>query len=390
MSAQWFDLGLRLHAAHTGTPARRLAASPIVTPHAPLAIRGTATKGTVSLSVNNGHGTDEHATGTTDALALLATHGLSITRPEPVTLVTDRPGPTLAALRAVANGWQDGHPHAEAAAHITWTLNRADYPHARSVVDVLAACRARYALGLTPKAERDATVWRKWLGVPDDSLAGVLTLLAHVTEGDPLEGLAPLAEDDTYTWTRAATDYTEGRDWRVPETTARAALGLRSRCDAADLYAAALLGDPLHRRAGVHSGHVTVGTASAVEGKRKTLTVTSDRLDSRLRPGEAIRGRAGGATSQALAFSGTVRESDVHDGQLVTLIDGVTGHAPTAGGRVSVHTAPPNEHAQRHGRGSIGRLYATRRSWLATGRQPIPTRRDVPLDVLVAAATDEN
>lgn len=174
-----------------------------------------------------------------------------------------------------------------------------------------------------------------------------------------------------------------------PETIARAALGLRSLCDATDLHAAALLGDPLHRRAAVHSGHVTVGTSTAVEGKRKCLTLTSDRLDSRLRAGEAVQGRVGGPLSNEPVFTGTVRESEVEGGRLAVLIDGVTGAGPKAGETVSVHQAPPNAHAQRRGRGSIGRLYATRRSWLATGRAPQPTRRDVPLDVLVAAADND-
>lgn len=389
MSAQWFDLGLRLHAAHTATPAPRLAGSPIVSPHAPLAIRGEAGKGTVTVTAATGDGAEEHATGRADVLALLAAHGMSITRPEPVTLVTDRPGPTLAALRAVSLEWRDGDPHPEVAAHIAWNLNRADFPHAPAVVDVLAACRTRYALGQAPKAERDPATWRRWFHVPGDTLASTLTLLGHATEGEPLAGLIPLAEDDTYTWTRAATDYSEGRDWRTAESIARAALGLRSRCDAADLYAAALMGDPLHRLAGVHSGHVTVGTASAIEGARKTLTVTSDRLDSRLRAGDSVHGRNGGARSQEPVFTGTVRESTVCAGQLVVLIDGVTGHRPVPGAQVAVHAAPPNVHRQRSGRGSMGRLYATRRSWLTTGRQPTPTRRDVPLDVLVAAATDD-
>lgn len=391
MSTEWFDLGLRMHAAASRAPAPRLAGSPIVTPHEPVAVRGAVTKGNPTLTVATREGTHESATGPDEALALLAALGVVITRPEPVTFVTDHRAATLAALRAVMEGWHDGQPHPEVAAHLAWTLDRADLPHGRALVDVLTLCRTRYALGVAPRAERAMSIWRDWLDVPDDSLAGVLDLLDRATTGDPLDGLAPLREDDLYTWTRAANDYSDGRDWRAPETVARAALGLRSRCDSADLYAAALLGDPMHRRAAVHSGHVTVGTASDVTGRRKTLTLTSDRLDSRLRPGEAVRGRVGGPTSQRPTFSGTVRHSGVEDGQLMVLIDGVTGEgSPHAGARVSVHTAPPNEHSQRRTRGAVGRLYATRRSWLATGRTPYPTRRDVPLDVLVAAAASED
>lgn len=385
MTSAWFDLGLRLHAAHTRVPAARLAGAPIVTPHDPVAVRGSLSKGEPTLTIATRDRNDS-VTGAAEGLALLASFGFSITRPDPVTVVTDQHAPTIRALQAVVAGWSEGNPHAEAAAHVVWTLNRSDFPHAPALVDVLALCRTRYALGIAPEGERDAAVWRDWLDVPDDGLTGVLDLLDRATSGDPLDGLQPLAEDDAYTWARAATEYTEGRDWRSPESIARAALGLRSLCDATDLHATALLGDPLHRRAAVHSGHVTVGTSTAVEGRRKGLTLTSERLGSRLRAGEAVQGRVGGPMSTEPVFTGTVRESGVEDGRLVVLIDGVTGAAPGAGETISVHQAPPNAHAQRRGRGSIGRLYATRRSWLATGRAPKATRREVPLDVLVAAA----
>lgn len=71
---------------------------------------------------------------------------------------------------------------------------------------------------------------------------------------------------------------------------------------------------------------------------------------------------------------------------LVVVLDGVTGPGPQGGDVTTLHTAPPSEHMQRHGRGAVGRLYGSCRSWLATGRTPTPTRREVPLDVLVAGA----
>jgi len=42
----------------------------------------------------------------------------------------------------------------------------------------------------------------------------------------------------------------------------------------------------------------------------------------------------------------------------------------------------------RHGRSRYRRLYAARRSWLTTGRTPTPSRRPVPLEVLIAGADE--
>jgi hypothetical protein len=41
---------------------------------------------------------------------------------------------------------------------------------------------------------------------------------------------------------------------------------------------------------------------------------------------------------------------------------------------------------QRSNRQELHRRYAARRSWLSGGAPPTPRRRDVPLDVVIAAA----
>ena len=106
----------------------------------------------------------------------------------------------------------------------------------------------------------------------------------------PLPCLDVLAEDDVWSYGPAQSEHSDGLDWRRPDSTSRAALGLRSRCDAADLYAAALLTDPIYRRRAVHTGHVVTGTAKPLGDKLKRVEVTCTRLDSRLRPGNALTG----------------------------------------------------------------------------------------------------
>ena len=111
----------------------------------------------------------------------------------------------------------------------------------------MSACRTRWVSGETPDREAHPATWRTWLDVPDDTLTGVLRVHELLTTGQPLTFLRTLAEDDLYAYTTAQSEHGDGFDWRRPDTPSRAALGLRARCDAADLYAAALLTDPLYR-----------------------------------------------------------------------------------------------------------------------------------------------
>ena len=105
---------------------------------------------------------------------------------------------------------------------------------------------------------------------------------------------------------------TEGRSWDRPENLQLAAARLASRCDAADLYAAALLADPLWRARGVHNGYVLTGdvvTGAGAAGNR--VVVAAPRLDTRLKTGAAVIGWPGGPMGDMPAagenrFSGEV------------------------------------------------------------------------------------
>ena len=121
--------------------------------------------------------------------------------------------------------------------------DRADYPAGRAVVDTLSAARTRWTLGTAPAAENHPGPWRAWLGIPDDSVTGLLDLHALLTVGPPLPWLDVLAEDDVWSYGPAQSEHSDGLDWRRPDSTSRAALGLRSRCDAARVRAAARAGD---------------------------------------------------------------------------------------------------------------------------------------------------
>ncbi len=384
MTAEWFDLGQRLRAATSGHPVPRLMHAPVASVLHPVAVRARRRGDQITVTAAAPGQRPATATGHA-ALDLLGALGVTLAAPSPATLVTDDPA-TLGSLYRLALTAAPDSDADTVAAHIAWWRDRADYPAGRAVVDTLSACRTRWTLGTDPAAEHHPGPWRSWLGIPDDSVTGLLDLHTLLTAGPPLPWLDVLAEDDVWSYGPAQSEHSDGLDWRRPDSTSRAALGLRSRCDAADLYAAALLTDPIYRRRAVHTGHVVTGTAKPLGDKLKRVEVTCTRLDSRLRPGNALTGWVGGPATSAAPFTASVTAATVHAGHLILTLSGTTGAAPGDGDPVTLTTAPPNPHRQRAGRKTYRALYSARRSWLTTGRTPTATRRPVPLDVLVAGA----
>lgn len=385
MTVEWFDLGQRLYAARTGQPVARLAHAPVVAAHRPVAVRARRDGDQVSVTAAAVGVASTLATGPA-ALDLLGALGVTLAADTAATLVTDDPA-TLPLLYRLARTAQPDTDHDAVAAHIAWWRDRADFPGGRAVVETLDACRTRWLLGTAPDAERAPATWRRWLAVVDDSVTGLLDLHELLSDGEPLQWLDVLADDDEYAYGQAQTDHGDGYDWRRPDTTSRAALGLRSRCDASDLHAAALLTDPIYRRRAVHTGHVVTGTAHPLRDKLRRVEVTAARLDARIRPGNDVHGWSGPPASNGPAFSATIASASVHAGRLVLTLSGTTGTgAPSDGATVTLMPQPPSISRQRQGRRTYRALYSARRSWLTTGRTPTATRRPVPLDVLVAGA----
>jgi len=385
VTVEWFDLGQRLYAARTGQPVARLTHAPVVVVPHPVAVRARRDGDTVTVAATAPGITPASASGMA-ALDLLGTLGVTLTADSGATLVTDDPA-TLPLLHRLARTAPPDSDQDTVAAHIAWWRDRADFPGGRAVVDTLDACRARWMLGTAPDAERAPVTWRRWLGLTDDSVTGLLDLHDLLSDGEPLQWLDTLVADDEYAYGTAQSEHSDGFDWRRPDTTSRAAFGLRSRCDAADLLTAALLTDPLYRRRAVHSGHVVTGTAHPLRDKLRRVEVTSARLDARLRPGNDVTGWVGTPGTSGAPFSATVAAATVRAGHLVLTVSGTTGvGAPDDGATVTLIPAPPSTGMQGRGRRNYRALYAARRSWLTTGRTPTATRRPVPLDVLVAGA----
>src|SRR5712692_10933981 len=154
---------------------------------------------------------------------------------------------------------------------------------------------ARWVLGVPPDDERHLPVWRNWLGVADAGPHGLLELAAVASAGQTLSGLDTFAEDDQHSWGYFATRLSDPKlswDWRRRDNRREAALGLATRCDAAELYDSLRLGDPLVAMRESFSGTVVSGVVTAVPA-RGLIEVTLDHLACRLRENAAVEGFPG-------------------------------------------------------------------------------------------------
>ncbi|GAB4590108.1 hypothetical protein [Nocardia sp. IFM 10818] len=392
-SVELFDLAQRLYAERSHRPVRRLAYSVFTARPTTLAIRARLRKGRVEVTVAAVDGSAERATDR-DALALLAAHGATITAPAFTTLLTDDTA-TVAVLELLARRHaKDADETVRAAAALCgWWDERADHPGTAAVVQLVTASRATLMLGTAPAADANPAAWRRWLGVADPGCPGLHAWAGLLSTAPLLPRLEATHHDDQRSYDRARALAEAGGDWTRPDTPLSAALGLRSRCDAADIWEAALLDDPLWRQRAVFSGHVVSGTVESVgtPGARSVLTVTCDRIESRLREGSSVEGWTGALDSVPdRRFHAEVRATSIAPtGQLVLELTGVGGKAsPAIGDHVCLIPEPPNVHQQGAGRSTLFRRY-NRRSWLSTGQAPPPpSRREVPLALLIAAADD--
>lgn len=383
MSYELYDLGMRLAAARSGKPAARLTRAPLPPPSAPVAVRAALHNGLVTAAAAVPGVPEQQASGPA-ALGMLEAMGVQVTAPQWRTLVTqdDTTLPALAALAAANPGGR----HAAAAAHIGWWAARADFPGSTGVVPLLRACRERWVTGTAPAYEASARTWRAWLRVPGSSCTAMLAMLARVQAGTPLPLLSSIEEDTARSWEQAQSAFAAGAGWQRPDTAGRAAAGLWARNDAADLYAAALLWDPLYRRRAVHTGHVITGTARFPDPATKTFTVICDRADGRLREADEVTGWAGGlAVRPEQVFRGTVTAAEITSGTL-TLTVSCSRRRPGDRAQVTLHAADPYPKAMKSLRDHRERLYRAPGSWMAAARTPRPERRDVPLAVMIAAA----
>lgn len=387
MTVEFYDLAQRLAAEETGKPVLRVAQALFTLTAAALFVDvHTDDRGVTRATITPATGTPTTATGRT-VLNALSRSGAHMDPAEPPAQLVMADGATLAALASVARTHHnDADPAVRAASAVVgWWIDRAGYPGTNAVINLLAHSRQRFITGAPPEAERQASHWQSALAAP-----GLPQWAQRAGAGAPLDALAPIREDDAYSFVAACKRFDKGYSWTAPEPPPVAAMGLRARCDTADLWEAALLSDRLWRHRAVHTGHVTGGEVVATT--KATFTVSCRRLDARLRSGSDVLGWCGGLDShdRATHFYGDIHEASAHKGALLLTVARVAAEQrPPVGQWVSLMPAPPNPRTVSMGRSKYRRLQFRADSWIASGKTPGLRRRDVPLDVLCAAAETE-
>ena len=391
MSVALFDLGQRLRAATLARPVARSVFAPVLPPLEPVAI-AVACSGD-HIVVQTADALRTAVASGPEALSALADLGVSLGADLRTLVVPDRD--TLGQLLELARATDPASAEAGTAAIVAWWAQRADHPGTGAVLDLVTACAARWVLGVAPVHERDIAVWRQALAIADRGQRGLLELAAAVSRGTTLPGLEAVAEDDRASWdafVARTTDPKSRWDWRRRDSRREAALGLSSRCDTAELYESLRLGDPLVGTRESFGGTVVTGVVTAVPS-RSVVQVKLDQLSCRLREQTAVDGLAGyprdlpPALASDPLMRGRVAATRVTtDERLVITIGDAILRSARVGQRVTLRPRSIDPRQQRSGRQELHRRYAARRSWLSGGSPPAPRRRDVPLDVVIAAA----
>ncbi len=387
MTVEFYDLAQRLYAARSGRPVLRVADALVALSASAVFVEARRDGDTLTATVAAAASSARTVTGGAGILSALHGAGARFGLESPCQVVV-ADAAVVSLLAGVARRLAgDSDPVvAEASAVIGWWADRLGYPGSGAVVDALAQSRQRFVTAGLPTDERSGTYWRKVFGV-GAGVAGLDGWARAVTAGTLAEGLAAMAEDDAYSYSMAGQAFGKGQDWTAPDGAPRAALGLRRRCDAAELFESILLEDRLWRHRAVHTGNVSGGIVDW--GDRTRFSVQCSRMDSRLREGTAVRGWAGGIDSygRAMTFVGEVITAEAVDGALVLTVAGVRADSrPPVGGWVSLMPAAPNVSRVRSSLFTYRRLLTGGGSWIASGKPPTRARRDVPLDVLIAAA----
>jgi hypothetical protein len=398
VSAALFDLALRVAARDHGGPVPRLLHNPAPARLVMVAVAARRAGKSVRVEAVGPDGRSQSGSGAAGlaAIARAAGCGGGDLGSGPTALVDT--AATLRALAGLAVAYADparcaGIDVAAGSALAGWWVERGAHPGTTAVADVLAVSRQRFMLGVVAGADH-RQAWRRALAVAG-GLGGLHIWHRAVTGGPVLSGLDATREDDDWLLEVHQDALTARRSWDRPESLHGAAARLATRCDAADLYGAALLADPLWRARGVHTGFVCHGEAIIGAGQQGSrVVVRAERLDTRLKAGTAVIGWPGepmAAMPHAEnRFSGEVYATAVDDGALTVTIGGVrrTGYRPAAGETLTVIPAPPSVSTIRSRRTAVARLYKRRFSWLSQGATPSAARRGVPLAVMIAAAED--
>ncbi|MGH9068529.1 MAG: hypothetical protein ACRD0J_13735 [Acidimicrobiales bacterium] len=309
----------------------------------------------------------------------------------PTLVVADRA--SLNRLAAAARALKDDDARIAVSSVVDWWQQRAEHPGSPSVVILTEAASARYALA-DPDSEHSIGPWLAAFGITHGGPQGLLDLAEIVLAGESAQVDAREAMD-SWKWVRRALD--AGWGPRRGDTPVGAAIGLRSRCDAADRHAWELLSDPAWRAREHWSGVVVGGRVAGRPPGQVVVAVAQ----------AACRHRVGSDVRVTFVSPGSRRETVLVDAEVADLAHSPDGssvlvlapHLPRRGrdelDRVrtgwfaTVIPKAPDQSMAIRSRINLAKRYKTG-NWVVKPKaaRPPALHRDVPLDVLVAAATD--
>ena len=390
MSVEIYDLAQRLRAALEHAPVPRAVYAPCLPPVDPVAVVLERVGREPVLHAASAAG---EATGAGSG-ALGALRALGVTLGDSFRTLVVPDVDTLAALARLARDSPVDDEHAEQAAVVAWWDQRGDHPGSSAVLFVADACARRWVLGTAPAAERLTVTWSSWLGVTSSGPCALLELAERVAAGPSLPGLDEVAGADERSWSYHRERLSRGWDWRRPDSRVEAALGLASRADAAELYESLRLHDPLVALREAQVGNVITGRVVQAT-KRGPLVIESSQRVCRLRADTEVQGWVGTPVdapgTDRPRVTGVLAAVTVSAAQTLTLTlrtAATRNGSITVGDPMTLRSKAAEPHQQRHGRGNLGGRYRSPHNWLATATPPEPRRREVPLDIVIAAADD--
>ncbi|MGB5952455.1 MAG: hypothetical protein WBG57_08095, partial [Ornithinimicrobium sp.] len=374
----------RLHAAATQMPVPVAAYAPVLPPTFPVTITPLDDE---SLTVRYA------GCETTVAHEHLVDHlqqvGVAERGEAHQSLIVDTPS-TLGLLGSLARSSSNN----SAASVLDWWLQRAEHPGSGACYVATDTAPLRWVTGQSPTEERDPITWATWLQLPQDlSLAHTCEAIVRLTaEPHTLDGLLECHSADSYAWKYLLKRNPSHR--RSTDTRRDAAMGLTTRNHAAEYYTSLRMADPLAAQTALREGHLVHATVQP-SSDRKTLHLLTESAVSRFRVGAEVQGWRGtieDATSQLSLRSGIISTINVTtDARLaITIEDTVHLGNPAPGSPLTLRPRSTDAHQQGRLRIRYNARLRDQRNWVSRTSAPPTRRRTVPLDVVVAAAADQD
>ena len=385
-SAASIEQLMRARAAARERIVPRTAYAPALTPTRPLAIAFDEASETFTVGDEENVATAKVA----DLLDLLADLGATFKADEYRSLlIADQT--TARALRTIAATCRKHH---EAGLMLDWWMQRLDHPGTGATYVVPDLLRRRYVTGANVEDEAEWATWATWTQTPTTPVVAALLNLARLgVDGTTLPGLDSFRDDDVYAYTQARLKRRPSRSASPKES----ATTLLTCSQATERLESLLMEDPMLAERYARTGHLISGTLTTLTLNGKTATdleVHVNGLLSRFRVGDEVELWNGGpsaAPANGITLQrGVIAEARIDPHGLHVRVNSLIPRTTRqCGDTLTVRPRHVDPMQQRTLIGHYNRRLFHADNTLMRRDAPAPTRRTVPLDVILAAADDE-